>query len=399
MPRIRLAIRSGWKTSKSSSFSPVEANRIGWPVTSRTDSAAPPRASPSSLDSTTPVMPTPSRNASAVRTASWPTIASMTKMTSSGSTASRMSAACCIISASMPSRPAVSTMTMSRAARLACSIESRATCTGSPTPLPGSGAYTSTPARPPSTWSCPTALGRWRSAATSSGWWPWPLSQRASLPARVVLPEPWRPASMITVGGCLANWSRRPSPPRTLISSSLTILTICWAGLSAWETSAPRARSLTAAMKPLTTGSATSASSSARRISRAVASMSASVSRPLPRSLVKIPDRRSLKVSNTANIPFVVIGGHNAAGPAVQPTARVARRLPPRSDPARLSGADQAGLVREDDQLGPVPRAQLDHGPADVGTRGRRTDHQPVGDLVVAQPLADQRRRSPVPGR
>ena len=36
-------------------------------------------------------MPTPSRNASAVVTASWPTIASMTKMISSGSTASRMS--------------------------------------------------------------------------------------------------------------------------------------------------------------------------------------------------------------------------------------------------------------------------------------------------------------------
>ncbi len=29
MPRIRDAIRSGWKTSKSLSFSPVEANRIG----------------------------------------------------------------------------------------------------------------------------------------------------------------------------------------------------------------------------------------------------------------------------------------------------------------------------------------------------------------------------------
>ena len=62
-------------------------------------------------------MPTPSRNASAVATASWPTIASMTKMISSGLTASRMSAACAIISASMPSRPAVSTMTMSRMLR------------------------------------------------------------------------------------------------------------------------------------------------------------------------------------------------------------------------------------------------------------------------------------------
>src|SRR5215212_2890922 len=70
MPRMRPAIRSGWKTSKSSSFSPADANRIGTPMTSRTDSAAPPRASPSSLVSTTPVNPTPSRNASAVVTIS-----------------------------------------------------------------------------------------------------------------------------------------------------------------------------------------------------------------------------------------------------------------------------------------------------------------------------------------
>ena len=57
MPRMREAIRSGWNTSKSASFSPLDANRIGWPVTSRTLSAAPPRASPSSLVSTTPVKP------------------------------------------------------------------------------------------------------------------------------------------------------------------------------------------------------------------------------------------------------------------------------------------------------------------------------------------------------
>ena len=84
MPRMRLAIRSGWKTSKSSSFSPVDANRIGTPVTSRTDSAAPPRASPSSLVSTTPVKPTPAPNASAVVTASWPIMASRTNSVSSG---------------------------------------------------------------------------------------------------------------------------------------------------------------------------------------------------------------------------------------------------------------------------------------------------------------------------
>ena len=82
----------------------------------------------------------------AVVTASWPIIASTTNRISSGCTASRMSAACGIISASMPSRPAVSTMTTS------CSLApgvrrstSRPPSTGSPTPLPGSGAKTGDP--------------------------------------------------------------------------------------------------------------------------------------------------------------------------------------------------------------------------------------------------------------
>src|SRR4051794_29551570 len=82
------------------------------------------------------------------------------------------------------------------------------------------------------------------------------------------------------------------------MSSSLTILMTCCAGLSDCETSAPRARSLTAAMNSRTAGSATSASSSAMRISRAVASMSASDSRPLPRSVVKTDSSRSDRVSN-----------------------------------------------------------------------------------------------------
>ena len=51
---------------------------------------------------------------------------------------------------------------------------------------------------------------------------------------------------MITVGGFLANRSRRVSPPRMVTSSSLTILMTCCAGFSASLTSAPRARSLTA---------------------------------------------------------------------------------------------------------------------------------------------------------
>ena len=68
--KMREAIRSAWKRSKSSRPSPVEANNTGAPVTPRTDRAAPPRASPSSLESTTPVKPTPSRKATEVLTAS-----------------------------------------------------------------------------------------------------------------------------------------------------------------------------------------------------------------------------------------------------------------------------------------------------------------------------------------
>ena len=295
MPKMRLAMRSGWKTSKSSCFSPVEAYMMGLPVTSRMESAAPPRASPSSLVSTTPVKSTPSRKASAVATASWPIMASITKSTSSGLTASRMLRACVISVSSMPRRPAVSTITTSCWVRFASSMPRRATSTGSPwevpmswswesIAVPGSGAKQDTPARSATICSCWTAPGRCRSQATSMGVCPCPARCLASLPASVVLPAPCKPASIMTVGGVLASCRRRVSPPRMSISSSLTILTTCCAGLSACETSAPAARSLMRLIKARTTGRETSASSNARRISRAVALMSASLSLPLPRS-------------------------------------------------------------------------------------------------------------------
>ncbi len=166
-------------------------------------------------------------------------------------------------------------------------------------PLPGSGANTGICACSPSTCSCSTAFGRCRSAATSIGVFPCARSHSASLAASVVLPPPCSPASMITVGGTLANRSRRASPPRISMSSSLTILMTCWAGFSASETSAPAARSRTRAMNCRTTGSATSASSSAIRISRQVASMSAADSRPRPRRAEKTCVSRSERVSNT----------------------------------------------------------------------------------------------------
>ncbi len=47
MPRMREAMRPGWKSSSASHFSPTPISLIGLPVTARIESAAPPRPSPS----------------------------------------------------------------------------------------------------------------------------------------------------------------------------------------------------------------------------------------------------------------------------------------------------------------------------------------------------------------
>ena len=71
-------MRAGSKGSKASTFSPRPANLTGQPVTAAAESAAPPRASPSSLLSTMPVIPIRRWNSSALLTASWPVMASAT---------------------------------------------------------------------------------------------------------------------------------------------------------------------------------------------------------------------------------------------------------------------------------------------------------------------------------
>ena len=89
MPRMRPAWRSASNTSSPSIFSLTPANLIGAPVIWRTDSAAPPRESPSSLVRMMPVSGNASLKALAVLTASWPCIASTTNRVSTG-----FSAAC-----------------------------------------------------------------------------------------------------------------------------------------------------------------------------------------------------------------------------------------------------------------------------------------------------------------
>ena len=77
------------------------------------DRAAPPRASPSSLVSTTPSMPRASSKAVAALTASWPVMASTTRRISLGVTALLMFFSSFMSCSSMWSRPAVSSRTVS----------------------------------------------------------------------------------------------------------------------------------------------------------------------------------------------------------------------------------------------------------------------------------------------
>ena len=119
MPRMRDAMRSGWNASRASVCSPTARNLMGLPVTARTESAAPPRASPSALASTTPVSGSASSNALAVVAASWPLMASTTNSVSTGSSTACSAAISAIIASSMASRPAVSTSSTSSNCRLA----------------------------------------------------------------------------------------------------------------------------------------------------------------------------------------------------------------------------------------------------------------------------------------
>ena len=78
IPSIRETRRSGWNGWKSSIRSPSPTKVTGTPTTETTDSAAPPRASPSILVSTTPSIPIRRLNSPALLIASCPVMASAT---------------------------------------------------------------------------------------------------------------------------------------------------------------------------------------------------------------------------------------------------------------------------------------------------------------------------------
>ena len=205
MPRMREAIRSGWKTSKSSSFSPLDANITGRPVTLRDRQRRAAAGVAVELGQDDPVEADAVEEGQCGRDG----VLADHRVDDEQGLVGRdgvPDVGGLLHQLGVDAEPAggVDDDDVVQLAARACSTTgARPRPPGRRRRCPARGAKTATPARSPTTCSWSTALGRCRSAATSSGWWPWLLSQRASLPASVVFPDPCRPASMITVGGCL----------------------------------------------------------------------------------------------------------------------------------------------------------------------------------------------------
>ena len=160
---------------------------------------------------------------------------------------------------------------------------------------------------------CAMAAGRYTSHDTvSTFFFLFSLSHLASLPTVVVLPAPCRPAIRMIAGGVTLRFSSAARPPMMLlpppssaswppmmaVSSRCTMPTSAWPGERLVMTSSPSAFSLTRAMNSRTTGSATSASSSAMRTSRSISAVLASVRRASPRMVLTTRASRWVRLSS-----------------------------------------------------------------------------------------------------
>ncbi len=237
---MRDAIRSGWKTSKSSSFSPVDANMTGLRVSWAIDSAAPPRASPSSLVEHDAVVANTVQERLGRLHGVLPDhrvdheqdLVRVHRIPDVGGLVHHL-----LIDAS---RQAVSMMTMLYSLRCASAMAMLAACTGSPTPLPGNGANTGTrPAlRAPA-----AAAPRWDAAGQpdQQGRVALGLQPQGQFASQGGLTRALQASRHDDGWRDFANRKRRASPPRISTSSSLTILITCWAGFSASDLGPARA--------------------------------------------------------------------------------------------------------------------------------------------------------------
>mmetsp|Transcript_25133 Transcript_25133/g.63754 ORF Transcript_25133/g.63754 Transcript_25133/m.63754 type:complete len:324 (-) Transcript_25133:60-1031(-) len=294
---------------------------MGLPDTSRTLSAAPPRASPSILVRMAPLMSTWSLNALTRPAASCPVMASTTSSVSVGRMAALMLRSSPIMSASTCSRPAVSTITASTLRARASATPARAMSTGlAPVPISNTGTSMALPSF--CSWSM--AAGRYTSVATIITLFFCLSRYSASLPHAVVLPTPCRPAMRMTWG---KPWLRSLDPllPISSTSSSATTLTNWVSGLTPSITFCPSAFSSTFLMNLRTTGKLTSASRSARRISLSGSLMFSEVSLSLLPIILRARSMLRLSESNIAARVW---------------TTRPARPLQTRTGPDAVKGAN-----------------------------------------------------------
>ena len=237
-------MRSGWNTSRPSIFSATPTNLIGAPVTWRTDSAAPPRASPSSLVRMTPVSGSASRKAlrgvdrvlALHRVDDEQRLDRLDRGVQLGDLAHHR-----LVDREppggvddqhvvvVPPRPVERRRRRSRpaAGRRVDGKKSTPTCAGQRLQL----------------------LDRRRTVDVGADDQHLLLllarAARASLAAVVVLPAPCRPASRITAGGCVARSSGAAAPPISAVSSRWTTPISAWPGVSEPTTSSPTALSRT----------------------------------------------------------------------------------------------------------------------------------------------------------
>ena len=167
--------------------------------------------SPSNLVNTTPSIPNASLNFSATFTASWPVILSTTSKISCGLIPAFRFFSSSIKASSICNRPAVSKITTSFNFEIAVDIACFAIWT---TSFDVSFANTGMFNCLPTTCNCFIAAGLYTSHATNKGFFPCFLSKLASLPDVVVLPDPWSPTSIITVGGLGVKFILLSVPPK-----------------------------------------------------------------------------------------------------------------------------------------------------------------------------------------
>src|SRR6201999_2469548 len=220
------------------------------------------------------------------------------------------------------------------------------------------------------------------------------LSSLASLAVAVVLPEPCRPAIRITVGGRGENVIPADWPPISAVSSSLTILTTCWPGLSCLAISSPSARSLTVDVNCLTTLKLTSASRSASRISRIALLMSSSVSAPRWRTPASVPCSFSESESNmcvetvgdfrAVELDLLVIGSGPGGQKAAIQAAKLGKRVAVAERKNRLGGVSIHTVTIPSKTLRQAVLEQIATRPLDVldPTRVEDTEREAIQQLM-----------------